>query len=179
MKIIAFDLASRSGWACLSGGKVFSGILDLSALSDEEHAGARWPRVRLMFRALSDLSPPNVVAWERVLAAGGALPGWATELIVFQACLAEVAFAWGAETITIMPSTLKKWATCTLPRGTCDHKDKKICTGKGNAKKPEMIAAARKRWPEWVPANPKKPDDEADARWVLAWACEQKGVVCP
>ena len=40
---------------------------------------------------------------------------------------------------------------------------KKFATGKGNAKKADMIAAALKQWPE-LPADIS--DDEADALWV-------------
>ena len=40
---------------------------------------------------------------------------------------------------------------------------KKKATGKGNARKPEMISAARAKWPHLGI----KTDDEADALWVL------------
>lgn len=48
-------------------------------------------------------------------------------------------------------------------RGYPQKTIKKFATGSGAAKKPEMIAAAKERWPE----RNVKTDDEADALWVL------------
>lgn len=149
--ILAFDLAENAGWAArFDGQEIESGALDLHAC-DDEHPGARWPRLRELFRAIARGQTPRLVAWERAITFGhhhgdGTLP-------ILQACLVEVVYAWGATPLTVMPSTLKKFAT-----------------GRGDSKKPAVIAAARARWPRWVPDNPAKPDDEADARFVLAWA---------
>jgi Holliday junction resolvasome RuvABC endonuclease subunit len=55
-----------------------------------------------------------------------------------------------------------------VPVGTV----KKTATGRGNASKEDMMAAARARWPGWEPVD----DNEADARWVVvAAAREVKG----
>lgn len=149
--VLSFDLATDTGWAAyFHGEKITSGVLDLRPLEDE-HPGARWPRLRRLFHTIARGQVPRVVTWERAVTFGhhhgdGTLP-------IFQACLVEVVYSWGARPLTMMPSTVKKFAT-----------------GKGNAPKPVMVAAAHARWPDWRPANPEKPDDEADARFVLEWA---------
>jgi hypothetical protein len=55
-----------------------------------------------------------------------------------------------------------------IPVGTV----KKTATGRGNASKEDMMAAARARWPGWEPVD----DNESDARFVaVAAAGEVKG----
>ena len=48
---------------------------------------------------------------------------------------------------------------------------KKHATGRGNARKPEMVAAAKVRWPELRIAD----DNAADALWVLDYALGNPG----
>ena len=52
-----------------------------------------------------------------------------------------------------------------VPVGTI----KKFATGKGNANKEAMVAAARMKWPELDI----KDDNQADALWLWAWAREE------
>ncbi len=54
-----------------------------------------------------------------------------------------------------------------VPVGTI----KKFATGKGNANKEAMLAAARARWPE----VDIKDDNQADALFLWAWAVEEYG----
>uniref|UniRef100_A0A6M3JK13 Holliday junction resolvase RuvC n=1 Tax=viral metagenome TaxID=1070528 RepID=A0A6M3JK13_9ZZZZ len=51
---------------------------------------------------------------------------------------------------------------CGAPVGTV----KKFATGKGNANKDAMVAAAQAKWPD----IDIKDDNQADALWILAWA---------
>lgn len=64
--------------------------------------------------------------------------------------------AWKIPTAVVNPSTLKAWAT-----------------GKGNADKPMMLAAARESWPRI--AN----HDEADAAWLAALGAFRLGASMP
>lgn len=151
MKILAFDLASCTGWACRDGDReILSGVLDLS-IGEGGHPGARSLRARGALRALAEKHRPDVIAWERIVQAGrgGGSAAATTGLYSLETQLVEVAYTVGAETLTVMPSTLKKFAT-----------------GDGRADKARMVLEARKRWAGWTPQT----HDEADARWVLLWA---------
>lgn len=150
MRILALDLAACTGWATRSrSGEVFSGVLDLSL--GDDHPGARSLRVRGVLRDLATRHDPDLIVWERIVQAGrgGGSAAATTGLYSLETQLVEVAFVTGAETLTVMPSSLKKFAT-----------------GDGRADKARMVLEARKKWPGWTPAT----HDEADARWVLLWA---------
>ncbi len=100
---------------------------------------------------------PDVIAYERP----NALQSTPANECVFglTAAMHEEATENKIETLTIGTSELKKYAT-----------------GKGNAGKPKMIEAAKKRWGlEDHPLG----DDEADALCILAWAMEELGVKKP
>lgn len=148
MKILAFDLAGCTGWATRTPqGGVVSGILDLK-LGEDEHPGRRWERARATIESLAISHQADVLAWERIVALGGSSRA-NVALYGLEAQLVEVTWRCGYDALTVMPATLKKFAT-----------------GRGNAKKPDMVAAAKAHWPGWVPAT----HDEADARFVLLWA---------
>ena len=150
MRILALDLAGATGWARLSEAGLHSGVARLK-LRDDEHPGARWKRARKWFRSMAD-GAVDLIAWERIVANSGPLASG--ELFGLQSQLVEVAHDLKLDCMTVAPSTLKKFAT-----------------GNGRAKKPEILAAARKRWPE----QDIETHDQADALFVLAWAREQIG----
>jgi hypothetical protein len=146
MRIAAFDLANVTGWAIAEDGAVVeSGVLEL-ALGEEEHPGERWSRAR---KALAKVAcNAEVIAWERVI---GRFRN-ASILYVLEAMLVEQAWEASAETITIVPSSLKLYAA-----------------GSGRAQNPEVLAAAQRKWPR----HAFKTHDEAHARFVATWALEQ------
>ncbi len=179
--VLAYDLGSDTGWARFSGlrpspvgagiadtkpDRIFSGVHDLRIREKEgEHPGARWRRVRELFldqinqaRASEALLGPSagdvVVAWERVVSIGGSSRA-NVALYGLEAQLVEATYETGVKVYTVMPSTLKKFAT-----------------GKGNCKKPDMIAGARAKWP----GQDCLKDDHADALWVGDWAWNQLAV---
>lgn len=156
--MLALDLATATGWALLDAqGAVTSGV-QAFPMRRGESPGMRWLRfgawVREIVR-LGGLAAGDVIAYEQPLSAhrGGAAAqvahGLATKV-------QEVAADLGLELSCVGPAALKKHAT-----------------GRGNAKKPQMIDAARARWPGQAIED----DNQADALLVLAWALEDVGEV--
>ncbi len=146
MKILALDMATKTGWATLNGQKN-SGVQDLS-LKRGESAGMHFLRFRAWLRVMQSLlGGIDLIVYEQAHHRGGAATqlcvGLVTETLAFAAVI-------NAETMPVHTATLKKWAT-----------------GKGNAGKPLMIKAAQGRG--WDPAD----DNEADAELLLDYALEE------
>lgn len=155
MRILALDISGTTGWArAYSTGRITSGVVELK-LGDDEHPGALWKRARLEFARLA--GGVEWIVWEKVISAPGPRNRATAILTVLEAQVVEVAYDLGVETKTVMPSTLKKFAT-----------------GYGFTKKPEMLAAARKKWRDRTIET----HDEADALFVLAWARKELAT-CP
>jgi Holliday junction resolvasome RuvABC endonuclease subunit len=147
-RILAIDPGSVTGWALRSElGDVASG--SFAVVTPDDTIGKRWSEL-LEFMASAS---PDVLVYERSafqqrtsvasLAAGG-----------YIAMLELFAYRRALRLIDVHPSTLKKWAT-----------------GKGAAKKPEMVRAAQRRWPDQTVEN----HNQADALLVLAWAVRGSG----
>lgn len=160
--VLALDLATRTGWALRdASGRVTSGVQEF-ALRRGESPGMRWIRFRawlvevLSLGGLSHQTSPRtpVLAYEQSLAVhrGGHAAALAHGLT---AIVQEEAAARGVEVTSIAPSALKKHAT-----------------GRGNAKKPEVLSAARARWGR---GEDLADDNEADALCILAWVLEEIG----
>lgn len=175
--ILALDMATSTGWALRDSlGHVTSGVQTF-ALGRGESAGMRFLRFsRWLDEVARDPLPtsmslglkgdnainregrPDVIAFERAHHRGGA----ATEVGVgLMTHLLSFAAHFKIETAPVHTATLKKHAT-----------------GRGNAKKPDMIAAALARWPHRAQFG-KLGDDEADALLILAWALDECGVKDP
>lgn len=139
MKILGLDLASKTGWAILDGAGIVSGTWDCSPRRGDS-TSMRLIYLRAQLRRIATESP-KLVVYEAALAHGG--PGSQAAAIAHE--LAGVLKTWchdeGIPHHAVHVSTLKKWAT-----------------GRGNAKKPEMVAAA-----EAVLGRKVKDDNEADA----------------
>lgn len=148
MRILALDISGTTGWArAYSTGRITSGVVELK-LGDDEHPGALWKRVRLQLKVLA--GDVKWIVWEKIITPPARRSSYSpATLFVLEAQLVEVAYELGAETKTVMPSTLKKHAT-----------------GYGLSKKPEMVAAAQAKWRD----REVRSDDEADALWALDWA---------
>lgn len=148
MKILALDLATKTGWALVVNGRVTeSGVQDFSKRRGESN-GVLFLRARKWLISFRALAAPDLVAYEQAHFRGGA----ATEICVgLQTRAQEIAAEWGVESAPVPTGTLKKWAT-----------------GSGSADKAYMI--------EWATASiGRKPEDdnEADAIAVGLWAAEQ------
>ena len=144
LNIVALDLATKTGWACVIDGKVSSGV-QVFDLKRGESPGMRFLRLRAWLNEMMELSGKvDVVVFEQAHHRGGAATqlcvGMATEVMAWAAKI-------GAETMPVHTGTLKKFAT-----------------GTGNAGKPEMIEAAKKM------GHAPTDDNEADACCLLEYA---------
>lgn len=140
MRILAIDPASKCGWAHSSGA---SGVWDLSVRRDES-SGMRLIRLAAKLREIK--------------------AGVGIELVVFEAARNAMPKMQGALVVQAeIQGQIKAWCERegVQYRGYSPMEIKKHATGKGNAKKGAMIAAARSRG--WNPQD----DNEADALWLL------------
>lgn len=147
--IVALDLGTNTGWAVRTGdGQVISGTVSFRP-GRFEGGGMRFLRFHGWLEELASASAaPAAVYFEEVRRHAGV----------------DAAHVYGG-----LMATLTAWCEqraipyAGVPVGTI----KKHATGKGNADKAAMVAAARARG-----FNPVD-DNEADALALLAWALEQ------
>lgn len=141
--VLALDLGTKCGWAFGSDGDTHSGTWDLAPnkLRRFEGGGMRFVRFCEMLDALPKF---DRVVFEEVrrhlgVDAAHAYGGYMSHLAAY--CEKR-----GIPYTAVPVQTIKKHAT-----------------GKGNAKKDAMIAAAAVKWP----AKNVTDDNEADALWLL------------
>lgn len=141
LEILALDVASATGWARYVGGEISSGVVKLrqrTVRGVKEPRGAKFSGFR---RWLEGQSRPDVLVLERV---GHFKSAAAAETVHGLLAIAEGwAYEVGVPVEYLSPMTVKKHAT-----------------GRGNASKNDMLAAAAQRWPGVRFAD----DNEADAR---------------
>lgn len=149
-RVLALDLGTSCGWAVLSanGGRLSSGTWDVSPRRGES-AGMRPLRLRRHLRELAAAWEPALLAYELVERHRGT----------------DAAHVYGE----LRGVLLEEGVLLGLPvsaHGVASIKSR--ATGRGNADKEQMCAAARARWgaPAEVPGDPEAGDDEADALWA-------------
>jgi hypothetical protein len=147
MKILALDIATKTGWAYRINGKIISGVEDFSLKRGDS------PGMRYIYfdKWLSEFSTQEdlMIVYEQPNHRGGA----ATEVLVglvthMQSFCAPRGFDHAAVEISVL---------------------KKHAAGKGNASKEEMIAAANEIL-NGQRSEPITSDDEADAICLLNYA---------
>ena len=148
MKILALDLASKTGWAANGEGRR-SGTMEFQ-LKRGESPGMRFLRCRAWLNEIKGLLGDfDVIVYEQAHHRGGyataVCVGLVTEVLAFAA-------GHGIETMPVHSATLKKYAT-----------------GSGRASKEDMLAEAKKRG--WDPAD----DNEADAILLLEYGLKELG----
>ena len=149
MRILALDPGSSCGFAVGDpAGVLVSGVWQLTP-GRGDSPGMRYVRLRGyledVLRAYPDLA---LVVYEQAHHRGGA----ATEYAVGCATTVQTWCAErGIDHSAVHSATVKKWAT-----------------GRGNAKKAEMVRLARERFQPTTST-----DDEIDALWMLDWARAQ------
>jgi hypothetical protein len=149
--ILALDLGTTTGWALRS----FDGLITSGTVSFKpgryDGGGMRYLRFSTWLTELDRLSGPIATIWfEEVRRHAG------TDASHVYGGLMATLTAWGE---------LRGVPYQGVPVGTI----KRHATGKGNANKDAMIAAARARG--FSPAD----DNEADAIAILLWAIETQG----
>lgn len=143
IRVLGIDPATRCGWALLDsdGTRIASGTWDLSA-KRHEGGGMRFLRLDRYLVEVLDQHRPAVVAYEEVRRHVGV----------------DAAHIYGG----IIASISRLCEQRSIPyQGQPVGTVKKRATGKGNADKQAMIAAANARWSISV-----VDDNEADALWV-------------
>lgn len=147
MRILALDIATKCGFAISNS---TSGTWDLTSKRDESK-GMRLIKLRNFIRQIHENAPLDLVVFEAVRAFRH------QQAVVCQSELQGVVKAWchdnGVEYKGYTSSEIKKHAT-----------------GKGNAKKDQMIRAAIEMF-----EIPIVDDNHADALWTLDLAMSQLG----
>jgi Holliday junction resolvasome RuvABC endonuclease subunit len=146
MIIIGIDPGTACGWAIYDTHLMTwaSGVWNLKSRR-HEGGGMRFLRLRGYIKELFTAVGPSAVVYEEVRRHMGT----------------DAAHVYGGIVAVITEECeahRPRIPYLGVPVGTV----KKLATGKGNAGKPAMIAAALERWPGFEPAD----DNEADARWI-------------
>jgi Holliday junction resolvasome RuvABC endonuclease subunit len=151
--LLALDLGTTTGWALRAAdGLITSGTVSFRP-SRYDGGGMRYLRFTTWLTEIDRLSGPVAAIWFEEVRRHAAT---------------DAAHVYGG-----LMATLTAWAELRgipyegVPVGTI----KRHATGKGNANKDAMMAAARARG--FSPAD----DNEADAIAILLWAIETKGGV--
>lgn len=150
LKVLSLDLATQTGFAVLAGGVVSSGSVSFhrqkgKKRTPDEHEGIAYIRFQKWLREAIAEHKPTLVVFEEPM--GNFKNAAARNIIVgFRG---------------IMMSTIAYYGLTV--RGYPQGKVKIHATGKGNAKKPAMVAAAKKLFPDQVVED----DNTADALHVL------------
>lgn len=149
MKILALDSGTKTGWATnIELPTYLSGVQDFS-LKRGESPGMRFLMFQNWLKEMLKKSEAEMVIYERAHHRGGA----ATEVGVgLTAIIQSVCAELKLEHVALHSSALKKYAT-----------------GKGNASKEIMMAAATKQG--WTFED----DNECDALWLLDYAIKNYG----
>lgn len=142
MRIVGIDPGTACGWAMLDQGKrISSGVWDLRPRR-HEGGGMRYLRVRKLFEQLLDGNKIDAVAYEEIRRHRGV----------------DAAHIYGGIVGQITAICEDRQVPFqAIPVGTA----KKRATGRGNASKEEMVAAANKQWELAL-----NDDNEADALWM-------------
>lgn len=148
MNILALDIATKTGWAYRINGRILSGVQDFS-LKRGDSPGMRFVRFAKWLEEFASWEDVCVVYEEPHHGKGGSA---VQVLFGLLGHLTSFCAIHGFEHTAVKTKELKKYAT-----------------GKGNAKKEDMIATAN----ELLGAqgsDPTKSDDEADAICLLNYA---------
>ena len=138
MKILALDIATKTGWAIEN----FSGTWDFS-LKKGDSDGMRLLRIRARVKEVVESENIDLVVWER--AAG-----------LFKSAIITESELIGAVKLFCEENKLNYTSYSAT-------EIKKFFTGKGNAKKADMLNEAKRRFPN----RNIKDDNEADAIALL------------
>jgi hypothetical protein len=148
MNVLALDMATRTGFSALKGGRLFSGVWENPHRCGGS-PGAFFAAWRAWLADAGRWYEPQIVAFE--FTAGHSR---ACNMVAYGMASRVYEWAWARqiETAHVAPNTLKKFIT-----------------GHGRAEKEEVREIMRKRWKLPRLMNL----DESDALAVLNWAVEK------
>lgn len=165
MNILTFDVGNNCGWACVETTTADTGPAEHRVTvhytehgvesfkpARGESQGMRYMKFRHWLKKMLVDTRPDLVVYERPKGLRGTAAQeilWGMVTRIMEECDQH-----GINYTAVSPSELKRWAT-----------------GKGNANKERMLAAARLRYPSEVVGD----HNEADAMLILAWAREKYG----
>ena len=144
VKILALDMATKTGWATYPSR--ISGVENLKRRPGESR-GMLFLRFDAWLEEMITLHRPGLIVYERPHARGRAANEILNGLLAYLTAACE---KFGVEYTDCPSTTLKKFAT-----------------GRGNASKEEMISACVQK------IQPPEDDNHADALWLLEWAISQ------
>jgi Holliday junction resolvasome RuvABC endonuclease subunit len=151
VNLISLDLGAKCGWASISDGVVNSGTKNLS-LTRFEGRGMQFLKFKKFLNHLAEAVNPELVTLEEVRRHLGV----------------DAAHAYGgylAHVTAFCSGNIPEIPFCGVPVGTI----KKHATGKGNASKSDMIAAAEKLFPDQTIED----DNQADALCLLNYTIKE------
>lgn len=151
MRILAIDPGTNCGWAVRYDDSRMDGGTWRLQPGRFEGGGMRFLRLRRYLNEMIDQVKPELVVFEEVRRHIGT-----TAAHVYGGLIAVIQEECECRQIPYQ----------AIPVGTV----KKVATGKGNAGKPEMIAAANE---QWSLALGDAEENEADARWIAETASRQ------
>ena len=154
MIILGIDPGTRCGWAVRHvDGRIDSGTWNL-APRRFEGGGMRFLRLRGYLAEVLDRAQPGMVVFEEVRRHLGT----------------DAAQIYGGVIAIVQEECERRCIPYQgIPVGTV----KRTATGKGNADKDAMIAAANRQWGLHLG---KKDDNEADARWIAETAAIEQAI---
>ena len=149
MRLLALDLATKTGWAHSNGA---SGVQDFSPRRGDS-PGMRWINFRSWLLRLIEAAPVDLIVYEqaayhRSLAANHVAHG----LI---AAVESVATECNIELTSRSPTAIKKYALPNIKKRN----------------KTRMVMAAENKWPDVSILS----DDQADALWLLDLVLSELG----
>lgn len=142
-RAIGIDPGTLAGWASFNDGLVQAGTFR-NAIKADEGRGMRYVKFEQSLGALMDVVRPECVFYEDVHRHLGT----------------TAAHVYGGLMAVLLMQCEKRGVPC---KGLSVQAVKKHGTGKGNADKAMMVAAARAKWPDIALETP----DVADALWIL------------
>lgn len=147
-RVLALDLGCKTGWAYWNDGVVTSGTWKHT--QTHEHWDTRYLQLEICVDLLHESDGIEHVYYEHVVAHKGS---YAAQIYGgFKGALVSWCFQQSIRAHPVPVGTIKKFAT-----------------GKGNAKKPQMIEAAKK----FCPFQKVLDDNQADALCILAYALKE------
>jgi Holliday junction resolvasome RuvABC endonuclease subunit len=156
-RVLALDLATKTGWASLEEGILKCGTEHFirrkgRRTKEDEHEGIVFSRMEIwLWKKLKELEPDMVVFEEtaghfKTVSASRTAFGWRS---LMMACCARLSIP----TMSVAASTVKKYAT-----------------GSGRAEKPDMIHAAKQKFVDLDVDD----DNAADAVHILCYGMSAK-----